>query len=75
MALDFRLRTLNRFMEHRGLVGVECPQCHWKHFMELSLDQAIMSSPAAKEIQRQLEEWLRSRCPDHLGAIMEKMKN
>jgi hypothetical protein len=29
----------------------------------------------AKEIQRQLQEWLRSRCPDHLGAIMEKMKN
>ena len=43
--------------------------------MELSLDQAIMDSPAAQEIQRQLQEWLRSRCPDHLGAIMEKMKN
>jgi hypothetical protein len=43
--------------------------------MELSLDQAIMDSPMATEIQRQLQEWLRSRCPDHLGAIMEKMKN
>jgi len=62
-------------MEHRGLVGVECPQCHWKHFMELGLDQAIMDSPAAQEIQHQLQEWLRSRCPDHLGAILEKMKN
>jgi hypothetical protein len=47
-------------MEHRGLVGVECPQCHWKQFMELGLE---------------LQEWLRSRCPDHLGAILEKMKN
>ena len=43
--------------------------------MELGLDTAIMDSPAAREIQRQLEEWLRSRCPDHLGAMMEKMKN
>jgi len=43
--------------------------------MELGIDQAIMESPVAKEIQRQLQEWLRSRCPDHLGEIMEKMKN
>jgi hypothetical protein len=43
--------------------------------MELSLDQAIMDSPMAREIQRQLQEWLRSRCPDHLNAIMETMKN
>jgi hypothetical protein len=43
--------------------------------MELGLDQAIMDSPVAGEIQRQLQEWLGSRCPDHLGAIMEKMKN
>jgi len=62
-------------MELRGLVGVECPQCHWKQFMELGFDQAIMDSPAAREIQHQLEEWLRSRCPDHLGAILETMKN
>ena len=43
--------------------------------MELGLDQAVMDTPAAREIQRQLEQWLLSRCPDHLGAIMEKMKN
>jgi hypothetical protein len=43
--------------------------------MELSLDQAIMDSPMAKEIQHQLQEWLRSRCPDHLGPIMAKMRN
>jgi len=43
--------------------------------MELGFEEAIMDSPAAREIQRQLQEWLRSRCPDHLGAIMEKMKN
>ena len=56
-------------------MGVECPQCHWRQFIELSLDQAIMDTPVAREIQRQLQEWLRSRCPDHLGAIMETMKN
>jgi hypothetical protein len=43
--------------------------------MELSLEQPIMDTPVAREIQRQLQEWLRSRCPDHLGAIMETMKN
>jgi hypothetical protein len=43
--------------------------------MELGLDQAIMDTPVAREIQRQLQEWLRSRCPDHLGVIMETMKN
>jgi hypothetical protein len=43
--------------------------------MELGLDQDIMDTPEAREIHRQLQEWLRSRCPDHLGAIMEKMKN
>jgi hypothetical protein len=43
--------------------------------MELSLESAIMDTPMAKEIQRELQEWLRSRCPDHLGALMEKMKN
>ncbi len=43
--------------------------------MELGLDEGILDTPVAKEIQRQLQEWLLSRCPDHLGAIMEKMKN
>lgn len=43
--------------------------------MELSLDQKIMDSPMARQIQHELQEWLRSRCPDHLGAIMDKMKN
>ena len=43
--------------------------------MELSLDESIMNTPVAREIQHELQEWLRSRCPDHLGAIMEKMKN
>ncbi len=43
--------------------------------MELGLDEAIMEAPEVKEIQHQLQEWLRSRCPDHLGVILEKMKN
>jgi hypothetical protein len=43
--------------------------------MELGLDQAIMDTPVAREIQHHLQEWLRSRCPDHLDPIMAKMKN
>ncbi|MGD0011113.1 MAG: hypothetical protein ABSE93_21555 [Terriglobia bacterium] len=43
--------------------------------MELGLEQAIMDTPMAREIQRQLQEWLCSRCPDHLNLILEKMKN
>lgn len=62
-------------MEHRALVGVECPQCHGRQFMELSLEKTIMDSPMAHEIERALREWLRSQCPDHLGLIVQKMKN
>jgi hypothetical protein len=43
--------------------------------MEVGLDQLLLDSPQGREIQRQLEEWLRSRCPDHLGPIMEMSKN
>jgi hypothetical protein len=43
--------------------------------VELSLDQTIMDAPVARKIQHELQEWLRSRCPDHLGSIMEKMRN
>lgn len=62
-------------MEHRAIVGVECPECHGRQFVELGLDVTLMDSPVAREIERELQEWLRSRCPNHLGSIMQKMKN
>jgi hypothetical protein len=62
-------------MEHRTQVPVECPACHWRQFVEVNLDHSLLDSPQAREIQGHLEEWLRSRCPDHLGPILEFSKN
>jgi hypothetical protein len=62
-------------LEHRAQVGVECPQCHWKHFLEVEVDAGMIKSPLYKEIQKELEEWIRSRCPDHLGLIARLSKN
>jgi hypothetical protein len=41
----------------------------------VELDDALLNSPVAKEIQSHLENWIASRCPDHLGAIGEMNKN
>jgi len=62
-------------MEQRTQVGVECPQCHWRQFMEIEVDSRLLKSPFAAEIRHHLEEWVKSRCPDHLGPIMEMTKN
>ena len=62
-------------MEQRAQVPVECPQCHWKHFVEVEIDQRMIQSPLYAKIQRELEEWIRSRCPDHLGVIAGLSKN
>ena len=62
-------------MEHRAQIPVECPRCHWRHFQEISLDDSLVQSAAAAEIRAQLEAWLASRCPDHLGLFMEMSKN
>ncbi|HUZ45156.1 MAG TPA: hypothetical protein VMW54_00825 [Terriglobia bacterium] len=62
-------------MEHRAHVGVECPQCHARQFLEIQLEQPVENSPAVKEIRRQLESWIASRCPDHLGPILNSSKN
>ena len=62
-------------MERRVQVGVQCPQCHWKHFMEVEADVTLLKSPLYEEIRHQLEAWLRSHCPDHLGAIANMSKN
>ena len=43
--------------------------------MEVEIDQKLIQSPLYKKIQLELEEWMRSRCPDHLGVIAGLSKN
>ena len=62
-------------MEHRAQVGVECPQCHARQFLEIQIDTPVENSPAVQEIRRQLEAWIASRCPDHLGPTLISSKN
>lgn len=62
-------------MEQRAQVGVECPRCHWRQFLEVNVEESLLKSPYAQEIQQHLEEWLASRCPDHLGPILEVSGN
>lgn len=61
-------------MEHRAQIPVECPQCHWRYFQEISLDDWLVQS-AAVEIRAHLEAWLASRCPEHLGPILKCSRN
>ena len=60
---------------HRAQVGVECPQCHVRQFMEVQLDRPVGHSATVEEIRRQLEVWIASRCPDHLGSILKTSMN
>ena len=69
------LETKGDQVEHRAQVGVECPHCHWRQFVEVQLDDRVVDSPLAREIQRHLEAWMASRCPDHLGPILDLSKN
>jgi hypothetical protein len=62
-------------MEHRTQVGVECPLCHWRQFMEIEVDERLLHSPLAADIQHHLEEWMRSRCPNHLGEFLKASRN
>jgi len=62
-------------MEQRARVGVECPKCHWREFMDVEMDTQIMKSPLAQEIQAHLQEWMLSRCPDHLGEFLKTGRN
>jgi hypothetical protein len=65
----------SEYVLHRAQVGVECPLCHWKHVQEVQLDGPVTESPVAREIRKQLEAWLGTHCPDHLGAIAQLSKN
>ncbi|MGH9355526.1 MAG: hypothetical protein ACRD10_05290 [Terriglobia bacterium] len=60
---------------HSAHMGVECPRCHWKQFIEINLDTPQTDNPMAREIRAQLEAWIASRCPDHLNVIPALSKN
>lgn len=62
-------------MEHRARVGVECPQCHSRQFVEIQLDRPPEDYPLAREIRAQLEAWVASRCPEHLAPLLRLTKN
>ena len=58
---------------HRAQVPVQCPVCNWRHFMEIHAEELDLK--VGGEIRKHLEAWIASRCPDHLGAILESSKN
>jgi hypothetical protein len=62
-------------MEQRAQVGVECPKCQRRQFMEIEVDPQFVNTPLALEIQKHLEEWMLSRCPDHLGEFLKAARN
>ena len=62
-------------LAHRAQVGIECPTCHARQFMEIQIDNPLSNSRAADEIRRQLEAWIASRCPDHLGLVLKTSMN
>jgi len=62
-------------VEQRTQVGVECPKCHRRQFMEIEIDTGLLNSPLAQEIQAHLQEWMLSRCPDHLGEFLKSSRN
>ncbi len=43
--------------------------------MEVEIEDSLLRSPLYREIHAQLEAWVASKCPDHLGAIAEMSKN
>jgi hypothetical protein len=60
---------------HHVQVGVVCPTCSRRHFLEVGADDSLLNSPAGREIRAHLEAWLASRCPDHLGQIAQISRN
>jgi hypothetical protein len=41
----------------------------------MEIDVKMIQSPLDAKIQKELEEWIRSRRPDHLGVIAGLSKN
>ncbi|HTQ09202.1 MAG TPA: hypothetical protein VMI31_03945 [Fimbriimonadaceae bacterium] len=63
--------------QHRAQVGVECPQCHFRQFMEVDSDlEGIFSdNVVARKIYDELQAWMVSRCPEHLKVISGMSRN
>jgi hypothetical protein len=62
-------------MEERTQVRIECPVCHRRQFIEMEVDSGLLRSPLAEEFRKHLVEWVISRCPDHLGPLVNLSKN
>lgn len=60
-------------MDHHAQVPVQCPVCNSRQFLGVEIEDFDKVGPA--EIRKHLEAWLASRCPDHLGPILEMSKN
>jgi hypothetical protein len=60
-------------MQHRTQVPVQCPVCNWRHFVEIETEEKDLAAEAI--LRKHLEAWIASRCPDHLGPILEMSKN
>ncbi len=56
-------------------VGVVCPRCHFRQFVEMDLDQWPLDAPAAAEIHKHLTQWMESHCPDHATWAAAVSKN
>ncbi len=63
--------------QHRAQVGVECPQCHFRQFMEVDSDLggALSDNVVARKIYAELQAWMVSRCPEHLRVISGMSRN
>ncbi len=62
-------------VQHQARVGVECPMCHHRAFVEIQLDHPVEDYPMAQEIRAQLELWMASHCPNHLRPMLALSKN
>jgi hypothetical protein len=66
-------RKADGYVSHRVRIPVVCPHCQWRHFLEVELEDFESAAPG--ELRAQLEQWVASRCPDHLGPILAMSKN
>lgn len=60
---------------HRAELGVECPRCHFRQFVDVEFDKPELNPPMVAEIQTHLQAWMASHCPEHLRPILESLKN
>jgi len=67
------LSAMDKIMEHHAQVPVQCPVCSWRHFLEVETE--VWDLATGSEVRKHLEAWIASRCPDHLGPILEMSKN